>query len=127
MSAHAPIETPADLRHHRLISHADGRETWHFHTAEGSARNVDVEPWTVVPEPDVLKTMLVAGAGIGLSPDFHAAAAIERGELIRLFPELNGQHADAHALYPSHRSLSAKVRVFIDALVDHLAPFAAGA
>jgi DNA-binding transcriptional LysR family regulator len=26
----------------------------------------------------------------------------------------------AHALYPSHRSLSAKVRVFIDALVQHL-------
>jgi DNA-binding transcriptional LysR family regulator len=28
---------------------------------------------------------------------------------------------DAHALYPSRRSLSAKVRVFIDALVAHLA------
>ena len=27
---------------------------------------------------------------------------------------------DAHALYASHRSLSAKVRVFIDALVSHL-------
>jgi len=25
-----------------------------------------------------------------------------------------------HALHPSHRSLSAKVRVFIDALVDNL-------
>jgi DNA-binding transcriptional LysR family regulator len=25
-----------------------------------------------------------------------------------------------HALYPSHRSLSAKVRVFIDALAEHV-------
>jgi DNA-binding transcriptional LysR family regulator len=34
---------------------------------------------------------------------------------------LEGDLVDAHALYPSRRSLSAKVRVFIDALVAHLA------
>jgi DNA-binding transcriptional LysR family regulator len=40
----------------------------------------------------------------------------------RLLPEWSAGRVDVHALYPSHRSLSAKVRVFIDALATHLSP-----
>jgi DNA-binding transcriptional LysR family regulator len=67
-----------------------------------------------------MKTILIAGCGIGLLPDFHAAIAVAQGRLVRLFPELKGRLLDAHALYPSHRSLSAKVRGFVDVLVSHL-------
>ena len=67
-----------------------------------------------------MKTILIAGCGIGLLPDFHAASAVAQGRLVRLFPELKGRLLDAHALYPSHRSLSAKVRGFVDVLVSHL-------
>jgi len=35
-------------------------------------------------------------------------------------PEYQDDSVDVRALYPSHRSLSAKVRVFIDALAEHL-------
>ncbi len=35
-------------------------------------------------------------------------------------PEYDDDTVDVHALYPSHRSLSAKVRVFIDVLAEHL-------
>jgi DNA-binding transcriptional LysR family regulator len=85
-------------------------------------RDIEVEPGVVVPEPDVLETMLLAGAGIGRVPDFHAGDAIKDGRLVRILPEFQGRMLDAHALYPSQRSLSAKVRVFIDALVEHLQP-----
>jgi len=40
--------------------------------------------------------------------------------LVRLLPGWASDAVDAHALYSSHRSLSAKVRVFIGALIDHL-------
>jgi DNA-binding transcriptional LysR family regulator len=46
--------------------------------------------------------------------------AIASGALVRVLPGLRGQSVDAHVLYPSRRSLSAKVRVFIDALAAHL-------
>jgi DNA-binding transcriptional LysR family regulator len=122
LNARPPIVSPADLHRHTLLAHADRRETWQFRTAGGGVRDIEVDPGCVVPEPDVLKTMLLADAGIGLLPDFHAADAIEDGRLVRLLPKLKGRSVDAHALYPSHRSLSAKVRVFIDALVNHLTP-----
>lgn len=50
----------------------------------------------------------------------YAAGAIADGKLVRLLPDHSCDTVDAHALYPSHRSLSAKVRVFVDALVAHL-------
>jgi DNA-binding transcriptional LysR family regulator len=48
------------------------------------------------------------------------ADALGRGDLVRVLPDLRSDVVEAHAVYPSHRSLSAKVRVFIDALVMHL-------
>ena len=42
------------------------------------------------------------------------------GPLAPMLPEYKDDAVEVHALYPSHRSLSAKVRVFIDTLVEHL-------
>lgn len=115
-------ETVADLGRHVLIAHADRRWTWRARTPAGAVHEIETEPGTVVPEPAVVRTMLIGGAGIGWLPDFHAADAIADGTLVRVLPDHDGDTTvDAHALYPSHRSLSAKVRVFVDALVAHLA------
>lgn len=113
--------TVADLGGHTLIAHADRRSTWRARTPAGAVHEVETVPGTVVPEPAVVRTMLIGGAGIGWLPDFHAADAIADGTLVRVLPDHDGDTVDAHALYPSHRSLSAKVRVFVDALVAHLA------
>lgn len=122
LACHPPVKVPADLLAHKLIAHADRRQTWPFRNQAGAARDIEVDPGTVVPEPDLLRTLLLGGAGIGRLPDFHAATAIAHGTLVRLLADHHSGSVDAHALYPSHRSLSAKVRVFIDALVAHLAP-----
>ena len=111
---------PADLLKHRLIGHVGRGERWMFRTPGGADRDIEFDPGIVVPEPDVLRTMLLLNAGIGILPDFHASNCIAAGTLVRVLPGFLGRSVDAHALYPSHRSLSAKVRVFIDALVEHL-------
>ena len=116
----APIEAPADLLAHRLIGHVSRGERWLFRTSGGAVRDIEFDPGIVVPEPDILRTMLLLDAGIGILPDFHAADGIASGSLVRVLPDFHGRSVDAHALYPSHRSLSAKVRVFIDAIVEHL-------
>ena len=61
-------------------------------------------------------------AGVGRLPAFHAADVLAEGTLVRLLPEYGDDAVEVHALYPSHRSLSAKVRVFIDAFAEHLGP-----
>lgn len=110
-----------DLIGHTLIAHAERAGPWQIRTPSGELRNVQTSPGTVVPEPAVVKTMLIAGAGIGWLPDFHARDALADGSLVRLLADHQFDTLDVHALYPSHRSLTAKVRVFVDTLVAHLA------
>lgn len=117
LAAHSQIHRPADLSGHAVIGHRAGREIWPFRTSDGRLHEVEVVSRAVVPEPDVVRTMIMAGVGIGILPDFHAAEAISTGEIVRVLPAHNHRSVDVHALYPSHRSLSAKVRVFIDALL----------
>ena len=124
LAGSAPIEKPADLLKHRLIGHGERGERWVFRTPGGADRDIEFDPGIVVPEPDVVRTMLLLHAGIGILPDFHAADDVAAGRLQRVLPAFKGRSVETHALYPSHRSLSAKVRVFIDALVEHLRPTA---
>lgn len=118
LAEHGTPRTVRDLATHRVIAHVDRRAVWRFKTKSGAVQEVEILPGTVVPEPAVVKTMLMGGAGIGQLPDFHAVDAIANGTLVRVLPDHEPDSVDAHALYTSHRSLSAKVRVFIDALAD---------
>lgn len=111
---------PGDLALHAIVAHSDGQRIWRFVASSGGVTEVELDPVAVVPEPAVVRTMLLGGAGVGWLPDFHATDAIADGSLVRLLPEWSSGVVEAHALYPSHRSLSAKVRVFIDTLIDHL-------
>ena len=120
LAANAPVATPADLHRHRLIAHGHPDETWRFRNASGTLCDIKLAAPTVVPEPDVVRSLLLGGAGIGMLPDFHARDAIASGRLIRILPDWESGSVEAHALYPSHRSLSAKVRVFVNALVASL-------
>ena len=120
LAARGTPATIADLRSHELIARIDRRSTWRFQLLGSVVQEVDVVPGTVIPELAVLKTVLIGGAGIGRLPEFDAADAVADGRLVRLFPDHQHDAVAVHALYPSHRSLSAKVRVFIDAMAEHL-------
>ena len=116
--------TPAsvtELGRHELITVVDRTMTWSYRVADGAMEQIEVRPGNVVSEPAALKPILVGGAGIGQLPDFIAEGVVARGDFLRLFPAVGGDAIDSPALYTSHRSLSAKVRIFIDALVAHLA------
>ncbi len=92
---------------------------WTF--GEGTrTQQIQVLARSMIPDAGAQKVVLIRGGGIGRIPDYLAAPAVASGQLVRIFPELKGELIEIHALYPSHRSLSAKVRVFIDALGQHI-------
>lgn len=111
----------AELSRHALIAYADLPTTWTYRMAGGTTQQVEFRPSSAVSDSAALQPVLIGGGGIGRLPDFSARDAVACGELIRLFPETQGDVFGVHALYTSHRSLSAKVRVFIDALIDYIA------
>jgi DNA-binding transcriptional LysR family regulator len=121
LAQHGTPHTVNDLASHRLIASMDKRYVWRFRTATGVAQEVEIVPHTVVREPMVALTMLIAGAGIARLPDYLVIDALADGTLVHVLPELEGDTVEAHAMYPSHRSLSAKVIVFVDMLAAYLA------
>lgn len=121
LAAHGTPATVGELRDHRLVSVFDRRVLWRFHTPAGAVLEHSAEPSVVVPEHTIARTVLLGGAGIGQLPEYHARDAITSGALVRVLADHAGERVDVHALYPRHRSLSAKVRVFVGAVAAHLA------
>jgi DNA-binding transcriptional LysR family regulator len=120
LAAHGTPGTVEELDGHRLVTLLDRRSTWRFRAA-GVVREFVVEPGLVVPEHAIARTVLVGGAGIGQLPEYHARDAIADGTLVAILRDYEGERVVVHALYPRQRSLSAKVRVFVEAVVAHLA------
>ena len=111
----------ADLAAHDIVGLTGPSVSWSFRLAEGRVEDVTLQTRAVVPDPALIQGVLAAGAGIGQLPDYMAAEAIGKGDLVRVLAQVGPATSDAFVLYPSHRSLSAKVRVFIDALVTCVA------
>ena len=109
-----------ELAGHDLVGRVDRFVGWARRASGGVQDEIEARSRAVVIDPNILKVLLIGGTGIGRLPGFIAADAVARGELVRVLPGLGAETVDVHALYPSHRSLSAKVRAFIDALGDHL-------
>ncbi len=106
-----------DLAGHDIVGLTGPKVSWSFRGADGRMQAVTLRTRTVAPDPALVHGVIAAGAGIGQMPDYMAAEAIAKGELVRVLADVGPASSDAFALYSSHRSLSAKVRVFIDALV----------
>ena len=88
LAEHGIPHYPADLTRHRLVARVDEVGHWGFRDAEGTRVEIEVRPDLVIPEPTVMLTLALAGAGIARLPDFIAADAIASGHLIRVLPEL---------------------------------------
>ena len=57
-----------------------------------------------------------------MQPTFIVGADVTRGALVRVLAGFTPRESTIHAVFPHNRHLSAKVRVFVDFLVDRFAP-----
>jgi DNA-binding transcriptional LysR family regulator len=66
----------------------------------------------------VLKDAAIRDQGIALLPTFIVGDALQAGELRTVLSDYAPPSIDVCALYPRHRHLSAKVRSFVELLVE---------
>ncbi|RJS25822.1 LysR family transcriptional regulator [Corallococcus sp. H22C18031201] len=115
--------TPADLVHHECLEYAY-RATpgeWRFRGADGQESVVRVSGRLTASNGELLRVALLKGLGVSLTPSFLIGEDVAAGRLVRLLPEYAPPEVGIHAVYPRGRHLSAKVRSFIDFLVDRFA------
>ncbi|MFE8596845.1 LysR family transcriptional regulator [Archangium violaceum] len=110
-------KSPKDLERHDCLVFGAGMEgnAWTLHSGNKSVQ-VSVRARLVVNEPDMLRAVAVAGAGIALLPTQPSDTDLTLGRLRRLLPDWSSSGAPVHAVYPSTRHHSPKVMAFVDFL-----------
>jgi DNA-binding transcriptional LysR family regulator len=114
-------KAPQDLRDHVALtySYEDDRQHWYFTNHDP----VEVRSTFICNNGDALREAAIAGCGVAYLPTFIIYEAVAAGKLDVCLTECalaSGAREPLalYAVYPSTRNLSAKVRVFIDFLVE---------
>jgi DNA-binding transcriptional LysR family regulator len=88
---------------------------------DGEERTSPARPLVTTTCPDVLRRLVLAGAGVGLFCECVIADELDRGDLVRLLPDwCVAEDVPILAVYPDNRMIAAKVRTFVDFLARRL-------
>jgi DNA-binding transcriptional LysR family regulator len=104
----------------RHVSYPFGEE-WRFVDRMGTPASVRVSGNLVTNSGETLHQAARDGVGVCLAAGFLIGDDLEAGRLVRLLPEYRPVEFSMNAVYPHRHHLSAKVRTFIDMLVQHSA------
>ena len=114
--------TPADLRQHECVVYtrlATGSR-WHFGGPDGPL-TVDVRGRLRVDNSEAVREAVVNGAGIAVIPVWLFSDEISSGRVKIILDAFEPNALPIHAVYPSRRQVSAKVRAMIDFLAGAFA------
>lgn len=119
----------ADLAAHDVIGYHywQGGNVWRFVGPDGAEKEVLTRPRLRANNGDTCRAVALAGGGIVLQPTFLVGDDLASGRLQRVLPDYVGPAVGVHALYPSRKHLSVKLRALLDHLADAFAtvPWAA--
>ena len=113
-------QSPQQLASRPCIVDTNGRwlSNWPFKGESGEMVSVAVTGPIEVNSPLTARAAAVSGLGFSILPDFIAAPEIEAGNLVALMDDRMYSGGGIFAVYPHRRYLPAKVRVFVDFLVQ---------
>jgi len=125
LNQHGRPASPADLARHSCILVRDSLtgqtiEDWQFRR-DAEVANVRISGRLVVAEWGTMLGACLEGVGIARVKAIGVNHLIERGALVKILPDWQGESFPLYALYPSRHLPPAKVRAFIDFVQARLA------
>jgi DNA-binding transcriptional LysR family regulator len=111
----------ADLARHDCVAYRAGGAAvaWRL-SGPGGEEEVLIRPRVDTDEFAFVRTMLLAGFGVGLAPLTMLAPLADRGELERVLPRYARRSSPVHVVWPSRRFEPAAVALFREALTEAL-------
>lgn len=118
---HGTPATPRELRDHACVHLGVGTAlaAWSLES-RGERIDVPISPRFTVNEIELLRSAIIAGAGIALLPQHACAAELKTGALVRVLPGWRTVEVPIHAVFPTRRQLSSKVLTFLDLVTQRL-------
>lgn len=126
LKQHGHPASPTDLTRHHCIVVRDSLtgqpiEQWQFRLG-GEVADVKISGRLTVAEWGTMLGACLEGVGIARVKAIGVQHLIDRGALVEILPDWQGETFPLHALYPSRHLPPAKVRAFIDFVQSRLAP-----
>lgn len=123
LKKHGRPKAPEDLARHDCLLFGAGRERALMRLeADGRALELEVPVKLVVNDTDMLHAAAVAGLGVALVPIFRCTSDLKQKRLERVLPAWKAPLTPIHAVYPSTRHLSPKVKTFVDHVQAAMTP-----
>jgi len=123
LKKHGTPKSPQELASFDCVVFATGaqRAGWSLQR-DGHLLTVDVRPRIVVNDFRFIEEATTAGLGIALLPVFRCIEPLREKRLVRVLPEWCTVETPLHAVYPSTRHLTPKVKAFVEHVRDHMSP-----
>ncbi|WOB50294.1 LysR family transcriptional regulator [Xanthomonas hydrangeae] len=119
----AGLTAPQDIATLPFIANTALRDhqRWHFAHATHAPQSVDVQPGIFLDATLAVREAVCQGAGISVLPDYVVADDLAAGRLLHVLPQWQLPSGGIHAVFPATRFRPAKVRAFVDVLLEQTA------
>lgn len=123
LEAHGTPRSPQDLSEFDCVVFGAGsqRTSWKLQV-NGATESVSVKGRLVVNDFDIVHQVAIAGLGLAMLPLYRCSEDLKRNRLRRVLESYCSPEVPIHAVYPSTRHLSPKVRAFLDHLQQRMNP-----
>lgn len=120
LDAHGTPQEPNDLENHDCLVMSDMHDNNQWTLSAGDTlRQVALTPRAIVNDFVTLRRMVADGGGIAILPSYlHAGDYYKR--IVRILDDWSAPPIEFHAVFPSHRGATPKVRAFLDFLIVRL-------
>jgi len=125
LERHGMPSTPDDLAGHRMIGFVSSRTGLVMpleFMVDGKVREIVLPSLVTVANSDTSATLVRLGFGLYQAPRLRFAEDLAAGRLVEVLSDHPPTATPISVLYPRSRQLSPRVRVFVDWLVEILAP-----
>jgi DNA-binding transcriptional LysR family regulator len=121
---HGVPETPQDLEGHNCLTYTsfDPEGPWRFKGPDGRMISVTASGNLRLNDDEALSEAVLKGLGIALLPTFIVGRDLQAGRLRSVLPDYVPAERHIFAVYLPTRHVSAKVRAFIDFLLERFGP-----
>ncbi len=107
--------TPEALADHDCLAMRDAQGLIRWALRRGATgETVTISPRVEINDFPSLRQITLDGGGVGSLPSYLCTTLEQEGALVRVLPGWSLPPVDFHALYPSHRGTTPKVRAFLD-------------
>lgn len=120
LQIHGYPEHPSELRQHSAIKYIYNQTpvTWEFMDPVNGLINIDIPHIVKTNNLPMALECVRTGAGIGRIPDFLCQPYIDNGELTPILSDYELEPFGVYAVFQHRHYLTAKVRAFVDLLVE---------